>query len=891
MSIPSQKLSTSTLDVFTVLSLERQPLYSYSERINIYLGTKLGSEYQGLFATPLPIWDNNSVIAIDWYGDAEGALTLLEKTDQESGIYREAIKKITALKNLIDVLKASEDEGDRTWGKILDQCLASFHPAFSHVNEDHLIITSWGLRPKEGYDLEAIIAPIANEKDYQQEPEDPVSPTGMAVTETVPVHHDERTQEYLEKEQEEEKKITSTINSNKITDETAQAKKEPGKEAATDREPMWRETKKSGFPWWWLLLLLLIPLFFLLRSCRSPQLLPDQPGIRVPIDSNDVVSDEEGIGKVVKDRVNVLIRNKGKSVEAFAEAFKDKYPDKAYQIIYYDTIFTQVLQIKVPETELNDIIQRLPTQFNEFDLLAWNERMFINRRKPSDPFFSNPDQSWYFDPIKAGGAWDLSYGDNTVKIAVIDDGFDLSHPELSGKTVLEWNAITRERKVNPSKHGTHVTGTALAARDNRQGLSGIAPDCSLIALQVGTSNGQLSSSAIVDAFLVALQQKADVVNMSLGMYFDERIQNLSESDQKRLILNSFPQEEKFWNELMEMAESNGVSVVLAAGNQSILAGIDPIQRSPLAIKVSAVTPRLRRAPFSNYGKTYSTLSAPGVNIYSSVPGGDFELMNGTSMAAPIVSGAVALLKSRDKTLTPAEIRSHLIHTALPLVDDIGPLVQLSTALQETPIRDPNNPNIEDPIEGELPNRDSLFIPHPQDPDDSLGDGNRVIPEDPEPPIDPRDSSYTPTPNIPVLPIDSFPGYPEEGDCAAVEERIKELLEELAILKGLCPDAGGLVPPPMMTIPEEGDNDNEDRGNRGDEDLGFTYGRWKSTTQIYNTSNEEVTIYFDFYGNDRGRITLVEPDGTQCYADLHLDRNGKGFFGGSVERRQLCPSAH
>jgi subtilisin family serine protease len=98
--------------------------------------------------------------------------------------------------------------------------------------------------------------------------------------------------------------------------------------------------------------------------------------------------------------------------------------------------------------------------------------------------------------------------------------------------------------------------------------------------------------------------------------------------------------------------------VLAAGNSNIMTGFDPFQRSKNTIKVGAIDKNQNKAGFSNFGPN-TTIYAPGTNIYGAKPGNSYEILQGTSMAAPIVSGFVGLLKSMNKNLNNQQIISIL----------------------------------------------------------------------------------------------------------------------------------------------------------------------------------------------------------------------------------------
>ena len=128
-------------------------------------------------------------------------------------------------------------------------------------------------------------------------------------------------------------------------------------------------------------------------------------------------------------------------------------------------------------------------------------------------------------------------------------------------------------------------------------------------------------------------------------------------------------------------------IVLAGGNEDLLIGLDPMQRSEDVVKVVALDKNLAKANFSNYCKNWNNkntfISAPGVAIYSAIPNNQFQSMDGTSMAAPIVTGAIALIKSVNPNLKNKEILKILRETSKPLADrSCPPLLQIDTALKK-----------------------------------------------------------------------------------------------------------------------------------------------------------------------------------------------------------------
>ena len=106
--------------------------------------------------------------------------------------------------------------------------------------------------------------------------------------------------------------------------------------------------------------------------------------------------------------------------------------------------------------------------------------------------------------------------------------------------------------------------------------------------------------------------------------------------------------------MFNYANENNVTCVLAAGNSNIITGVDPFTRAKSTIKVGAVDKNGNKASFSNFGD-YTTIYAPGTNIYGAKPGDKYEVLQGTSMAAPIISGLVGLIKARNKNISNQDI--------------------------------------------------------------------------------------------------------------------------------------------------------------------------------------------------------------------------------------------
>ncbi len=410
--------------------------------------------------------------------------------------------------------------------------------------------------------------------------------------------------------------------------------------------------------------------------------LPPQQGVLPPIGDNPGI--KPGNPTIIDNRLNILMENEDKSIMDFAKAFKKKYPDEKYKVVYYDNVVKR-LQIEIPKEEREQLKQEISTEFSpDYELFVFDETMFEGSYTPNDPALKDNNKAWYLQAIKATQAWDITQGSENVTVAIVDNGFNLNHPELSSKVVQPYNVWKHSTEIYPQKvdHGTHVAGTALAIANNGKGICGIAPNCKFMPIQVADERGMMTTTSVLDGILYALYQGADVINVSLGSQF-KALSQFSEGTQNDLIKNHFKEEERLWREVMRIAANHNSTIVVAAGNDNVLAGIDALQRPELFITVSAVdrnSQNLEKANFSNYG-AYSTISAPGVGIYSSVGSNDYQIMDGTSMAAPIVTGAVALMKSIKNSLTTKQIICILQNTGVPTKSNIGKLIQLDKALQ------------------------------------------------------------------------------------------------------------------------------------------------------------------------------------------------------------------
>lgn len=246
---------------------------------------------------------------------------------------------------------------------------------------------------------------------------------------------------------------------------------------------------------------------------------------------------------------------------------------------------------------------------------------------------------WGVDRIDADLLWPSNTGAG-VRVAVLDTGIDLDHPDLVGNIKGGFNAVNPHKKADDDNgHGTHVAGI-IAAANNSIGVVGVAPSASLYAVKVLGASGSGYLSDIIEGLGWCADKGIQVVNMSLGTSSD--VQSLHDA--------------------IAAAADRGIVLVAAAGNNG--PGADTVlypAKYPEVIAVAATDQTDAAAYFSSTGPAVE-LAAPGVNIYSTVKGGGYAYMSGTSMATPHVSGTAALVIAASY----GNVRDRLCSTATDL---------------------------------------------------------------------------------------------------------------------------------------------------------------------------------------------------------------------------------
>ena len=368
--------------------------------------------------------------------------------------------------------------------------------------------------------------------------------------------------------------------------------------------------------------------------------------ILYPINPNELIIDSVNNRRIVSNIVNIALKNNEKTIFQFAEDFKQVYEDPNFEIVYIDSVINR-LQVKLPELEREKFKLEVKSNLQKDSLLVWDEMMFQMNNNYTEKLKRVSNENWFLKYIDVQNAWNSTIGDPKTVIAIVDNGFDLNHESLLGKSMKPYNTTTKNSDVSPSlvNHGTHVASIAIG---NSNTYNGICPDCNYMPIKVEDNNGLISMSYVIDAILYAIKNKASIINLSLGTELPLENSDISLDEQKKIINTQTKDLEEFWNQLFLYGEERNVISVIAAGNNKQLTGLDPFQRSDRTIKVSTVSRNGKLASFSNFGN-YNTIYVPGEQIYGAKPNNLYEYLDGTSMSAPIISGFIGLIKSKYPT--------------------------------------------------------------------------------------------------------------------------------------------------------------------------------------------------------------------------------------------------
>lgn len=282
--------------------------------------------------------------------------------------------------------------------------------------------------------------------------------------------------------------------------------------------------------------------------------------------------------------------------------------------------------------------------------------------------------------INAVNAWDVSLGNNQIIVAVVDDGVDLTHPDLAGQLVAGYDFANNDSNPSPDqpwhRHGTSVAGLIAARTNNNLGVAGVCPNCRIMPIKLSNPNPDGSFSVtdtqIADAFNFAANNGASVINNSWGGGLP--------STMVENVIN---------NITISGRGGKGVVILASAGNGNTSPIIYPARYNRVISVGASNWCDLRKAPSGtpcdgglNWGSHYGfdlDVSAPGMNTLSidiaggwGYEAGDYTYFGGTSAASPITAGVVGLMLSVNNNLTADQARRILRMSADDMTPDTNP---------------------------------------------------------------------------------------------------------------------------------------------------------------------------------------------------------------------------
>ena len=273
---------------------------------------------------------------------------------------------------------------------------------------------------------------------------------------------------------------------------------------------------------------------------------------------------------------------------------------------------------------------------------------------------------WGMKLIGADKAWE-KYTGKGIKVGIIDTGIDYSHSDLAPNIAKYKSFIDDTDGVDANFHGTHVAGISCG-RNNGTGIVGTAPEAKIYSAKIFDKNSKTTATAEMKALEWMAEEGVHVVNMSYGGLFPIDIPGVKESLQK-------------YHDCIKAVADAGVIMVAAAGNagnpKDTLDRISWPARFPETFAVGAICQELQRADFSSTGDMLD-FAMPGVDVYSCYPGNKWARYSGTSMAAPFLTGCIALLqeyalKTKGRVFTFEEVKNELAKYAIDLgVEGIDP---------------------------------------------------------------------------------------------------------------------------------------------------------------------------------------------------------------------------
>ncbi|MCC2589585.1 S8 family peptidase [Chryseobacterium sp. MFBS3-17] len=402
----------------------------------------------------------------------------------------------------------------------------------------------------------------------------------------------------------------------------------------------------------------------LLENQNTSALRKIEREFKVSLTSSQDLSSTHKSFDIIDDQNGVLYKNLDVVVadDLDADQLKAAVKSKDSPVIYYEKERTFL-----PANQQNLLDELKKTSQELSEKIAELEAFLQKKPLPQEPL---TNYEW---GLKAVGIDQVQLTGKGVDVCILDTGFDVSHPDFVAREIEGKSFVANENwDKDVYGHGTHCAGTAAGnVRSDNGHRYGVASECNLKIAKVLSDTGKGTTSAIIDAIDWALEKKFRIISMSLAspVQINEKPSPLFQAVGKKAL-------------------ENNCLLIAAAGNDSSRPGTPRPVSAPAncssVMAVAAIDSQMRVASFSNGGINAANggnvnVCAPGVDVLSAFPRKSgrlpYKLMNGTSMAAPHVSGIAALLMQKFPALNAEEIWQLLEQYARPVQNlkyrDIG----------------------------------------------------------------------------------------------------------------------------------------------------------------------------------------------------------------------------
>ncbi|TCP58230.1 thermitase [Tumebacillus sp. BK434] len=289
---------------------------------------------------------------------------------------------------------------------------------------------------------------------------------------------------------------------------------------------------------------------------------------------------------------------------------------------------------QVPAGKLSFWLDKLK-QNGDVELVEADQEVSILTTTPNDPNFSS---QWYLNKIQAPQAWDFTQGSSMRKIAILDTGVDVDHPDLIGKVLTGYDFVNGDTNADDDQgHGTAVAGVAAAYGNNSIGTAGVDWNAKILPVKVLNASGSGTTSNIINGIYYAADQGANVINLSLagGSY----------SSAMQAAIN--------------YAYNAGAIIVAAADDYA-----NPSYPAGYANVVGVTATSSTDVPSIN--ASYIDIGAPGINITTTKMGGGIATYSGASYSAAIVSGVMTLGWSCNLSYSNTTVQNRVLTQVDPI---------------------------------------------------------------------------------------------------------------------------------------------------------------------------------------------------------------------------------